>query len=67
MVIMQRGHFNFPATGGGLQNRDDKTMMHGILEPCSTCCNREDWKCLELLGAIQPTTSLGADIRGRDV
>lgn len=50
---------------GSLQNRDDKTMMRGILEPCSTYCNREDWKCLELLGdqPNQPTTSLGADIR----
>lgn len=49
-IIMQWNHFNFPVMEGGLQNRDDKTMMRGILEPCSTCCNREAWKCLELLG-----------------
>lgn len=63
-MVMQWSHFKFPVMEGGLQNRDDKTMMRGILEPCSTCCNRGDWKCLELLGN-QPTicTSPGADTR----
>lgn len=59
VIFMQRAHFNFAVMEGGLQNRDDKTMMCGIPEPCSTCCNREGWKCLEhlpRLGTDQPTT-----------